>query len=212
MKKLQNAINQLQQLAKSRYKETKRIAKELLTACSQTTKLTKRLERKIEVLQARDEQRKNSQLIKKEAKAATIINAVQLTTNVEAPTPEKANEILSQKMCLINYKLVKDSKTTGEKAGTLTTRIASRMPEVWNEYDRKTKGLRRQNGTIIYKDLKMRPRSCAEDNLVWIYELSDELSAIFRAADEPMQIFYGKLFTKELEKVQKIFNKNKVFC
>lgn len=212
MTKLQTAIIELQKLAKSRYKETKRIAKELLTACSQTTKLTKRLERKIEVLQARDEQRKNSQLIKKEAKAATIINALQLTTNVEAPTPNQANAILGKKMCLINYKLVKDSKTTGEKAGTLTTRIASRMPEVWHEYKQTPTGARRQNGTIVYKNLQMQPRSCAEDKLVWIYKLSDELSQIFRDASEPMQIFYAKLFTKYLNQTKKNFNKNKVFC
>lgn len=212
MTKLQTAIIELQKLAKSRYKETKRIAKELLTACSFATKLSKRIAGKIQVLQARDLERKNSQLIKKEAKAATLINLLQLTTNVEAQTPQKANEVLQKGMCLINYELVNDSKSTSEKAGTLTTRIASRMPEVWHEYKQKPTGARRQNGNICYKDLKMRPRSFAEDKLVWIYELSDELSQIFKAADEPMQIFYGKLFTKYLNQTKVKFNQNKVFC
>lgn len=203
MKKLEIAINDLQALAKSRHKETKRIANILLTACGSLKKATKGLLAKIELLKVRDAARKEiaktqseKRQIKAAATTAAFMNDLQVSCGNQAPTADEAREMLKKSVCIITYKLVADSKSTGEKAGTVTSRFASRMPEVWHEYGQNPTGAKRLNGTIIYKDSSLETRSCSEKNLIWVYPLPDEIVQIFKKAPYLKQIKYCKLFVK----------------
>ena len=218
MKKITAAIQQLQKLSKSRYKKVKTLANELLLLCANKKRITKILKSKIDCLLAQYEQTKAAaainnikRKIRAAAKTAAFINDLEISNRPQPPTADEAREILRKSVCIMTYQLQKNSGTTGEKAGEITSRLASTLSNFWYE-NTKSYTFRKQ-GVIVYKDSNLNTRCCSEKSFIWIYALPKNIVEIFKMANYAQQVEYCKIFTnaatKQREK-QTIFHNGKL--
>lgn len=216
MQTLKDAILILHKLKLSRFRQIKLSAKCLIILCQSRKRISKKLWFKVENVELQNQKlihKSNCILIKKDAKIACLTNAIQLTVLDENSmvNTRHAKQILSNQMCLISYFLVKKSNTTQEKSGELTTRLATSMPEFWHEYKCQLDGIALNNGAIRYKDEKLQVRSFRKTELNYIYPLSDKLTYIFKKATKEEQLFYAKIFSNQLNKIQLKFKNIKNF-
>jgi hypothetical protein len=198
--KFQAAVEILEQLLQSPSRITRKAVKDCLETWKKENRkrLTKSMQDAVIQLQRIDRTRleiikkRNTQMVKKAVAGAVIIEWLEQTNNTDIPAPSTACDIMRENVCLVSYKLVNKSKTTGEEAGVHTVRFATRIRETYS--DTPANGQRVKNGTIPYYSLSDSGwRSCAEDCFRGVIELPKEITRLFLRSTTEMQKHYAKV-------------------